>query len=229
MLFLKFFEDGAAVGDGVQVSIPDMSYLNKRNIVYIKGKKGKSTVKYDSTTNKIYRDFAIEYLTFEATQSGTFRFSGATTAHTLSYSLDGGTTWTTLAHNTDTPTITAGSKIMWKGNLTPSGTSGIGKFNSTGNFNACGNIMSLLYGDNFVGQTDLTGKNWAFSRLFDGNVLLNESAIVNAQNLILPATTLAGGCYNSMFEGCSTLTIAPELPAPHRGAVRGDRFTYYDR
>ena len=29
----------------------------------------------------------------------------------------------------------------------------------------------------------------------------------------LPATTLAPGCYCNMFEGCSNLTTAPELPA----------------
>ena len=29
----------------------------------------------------------------------------------------------------------------------------------------------------------------------------------------LPATTLVGGCYQSMFEGCSSLATAPSLPA----------------
>jgi hypothetical protein len=29
----------------------------------------------------------------------------------------------------------------------------------------------------------------------------------------LPATTLAGSCYDSMFYGCTSLTTAPELPA----------------
>ena len=29
----------------------------------------------------------------------------------------------------------------------------------------------------------------------------------------LPATTLANGCYSSMFSGCTALTTAPELPA----------------
>jgi hypothetical protein len=30
---------------------------------------------------------------------------------------------------------------------------------------------------------------------------------------VLPATTLASDCYNSMFRGCTSLTTAPELPA----------------
>ena len=29
----------------------------------------------------------------------------------------------------------------------------------------------------------------------------------------LPATTLANDCYNNMFKGCTGLTTAPELPA----------------
>ena len=29
----------------------------------------------------------------------------------------------------------------------------------------------------------------------------------------LPATTLAGSCYRNMFNGCTSLTTAPELPA----------------
>ena len=30
---------------------------------------------------------------------------------------------------------------------------------------------------------------------------------------ILPATTLARSCYQEMFQGCTSLTTAPELPA----------------
>jgi len=44
---------------------------------------------------------------------------------------------------------------------------GIGKFtNSTASFDIEGNIMSLLYGDNFEGQTNLTGKTNAFIYIF---------------------------------------------------------------
>ena len=37
------------------------------------------------------------------------------------------------------------------------------------------------------------------------------SNLVNAPEL--PATTLAGGCYSGMFNGCTSLVNAPELPA----------------
>ena len=71
-----------------------------------------------------------------------------------------------------------------------------------------GNVMSLIYGDNFVNQTDLTGINNAFYRLFYQNTKL-----ISAENLILPAITLSEYCYNQMFQGCTSLTTAPELPA----------------
>ena len=146
-----------------------------------------------------------QYLTFIPVEDSTFKFSKAG----LSYSLDDGSTWTELAANTDTPTVPAESKILWKNNttLTPSSSNGIGAFSSSKNFDASGNVMSLLFGDNFAGQTSLSGKAYAFHFLF------KNSKVRNAENLALPATTLASGCYTNMFYGCTSLTAAPELPA----------------
>lgn len=150
-------------------------------------------------------DYSKDYLTFEALEDGTFKLP----RNALQYSIDGGETWETLAANTATPTITAGSKIIWKQTgLTTSPSDGIGTFSATGNFNASGNIMSLYYGDDFVGQTDLTGKYYAFTKLF-----ANNAKLVSTTNLVLPATTLAQNCYGGMFYGCTSLTSAPELPA----------------
>ena len=92
--------------------------------------------------------------------------------------------------------------------MTPDSSYGISTFSATGNFKAFGNIMSLYYEDNFISQTDLTGKNYAFHKLFNGNTQL-----VDAENLILPATTLASYCYSNMFRDCTSLTTAPKLPA----------------
>ena len=158
-------------------------------------------------SNKLWpaHDYSKDYLTFEAIEDATFKF----TKNSLQYSLDDGSTWTTLAANTATPTVLAGNKILWKQTgLTPS-SSGIGIFSATGNFEASGNIMSLYYGDGFVGQNNLTGKNYAFRSLFNGNGML-----INVKNLILPATTLSTYCYHQMFYGCSSLTTPPIiLPA----------------
>lgn len=146
-----------------------------------------------------------DYLTFTATSSGTFKFSRAG----LSYSTDG-STWTTLAANTNTPTIAAGQKIYFKGTLTPSSGVGIGAFSSTVNFTASGTPMSLLFGDDFKGQTSLSGKSYAFFNLFD-----SCSKLTSIDDLLLPATTLAFSCYQSMFKYCTGLTSIPTdlLPA----------------
>ena len=212
MKHIRYFLNSQTIGgEGVKVDLPNVSYLEGENTLFISGNKGQATVIVNNNTGEIEvekPDYSQMYLTFEAIESGTFKFSGATSAHTLSYSLDDGTTWTSLAHDTDTPIINAGNKIMWKGNLTPHGTKGIGKFVATGKFDAYGNIMSLLYGDNFVGQTSLTGKTDVFSYLFS-----NNTKVVSALNLILPATTLTSKCYWYMFQGCTSLTTGPALPA----------------
>ena len=158
--------------------------------------------------NPIPPDYSKEYLTFVAKTDGTFKFSGSTTANTLSYSLDNGSTWTALANDTDSPIVTSGSKILWKGTCTPQSGNGIGRFTSTAQFDAEGNAMSLLFGDDFEEQTSLNGKNFALFRLFNENTNL-----VSTENLSLPAITLADNCYAEMFYGCTSLTTAPTLPA----------------
>ena len=154
--------------------------------------------------NPIPYDYSKDYLTFVAKEDGTFKLS----TNTVSYSTDDGETWTELAANTVSPTITAGNKIMWKGTITPSSSNGVGTFSATGNFDVQGNVMSLLYGDNYKDQTDLAGKTYAFYQLF-----YNNRKVVNAENLSLPATTLASYCYKNMFQSCTRLTTAPVLPA----------------
>ena len=149
-------------------------------------------------------DYSQQYLTFVAKESGTFKLSG----NSVSYSLDSGSTWASLASNTNSPTVAAGNKILWKATLTPTSTKGVGRFSSTGQFDVEGNAMSLLYGDNFQNQTSLSGKNYAFRRLFSGC-----TTVASAENMSLPATTLANDCYNAMFNGCTSLATAPALPA----------------
>ena len=148
-------------------------------------------------------DYENQYLTFEAIENGTFTFTGRN-SNSLSYSLDDGQTWTALASGSASPTVTAGNKIMWKGTCTSDAT-GSGKFSSTGTFNAYGNTMSIVHGDNFRNSITISG--YQFASLF------NNTKVVNAENLVLPSTTLATACYLGMFKDCTGLTSAPELPA----------------
>ena len=100
--------------------------------------------------------YSTQYLTFVAVSAGTFSFEGSSSStinnSSIQYTIDNGSTWYTLNRGVQSPTISAGQKIMWKGNLKPTGY-GIGMFYSTQKFNVEGNIMSLLYGDNFASQT----------------------------------------------------------------------------
>ena len=79
---------------------------------------------------------------------------------------------------------------------------------STAEFSAYGNIMSLINSTSYSGLTTLssTNKN-AFKSLFE------MSSIVEAAELLLPATTLSYGCYAGMFNLCDKLVSCPELPA----------------
>ena len=139
-----------------------------------------------------------------ALESGAFGFTHSVDGAVLYYSKNDGE-WTAL---TGTVAVTQGDVVRFKGELTPVTDKGIGTFTSTGDFDAEGNVMSLLYGDNFKGQTDLTGKDYAFRSLFK-----SCANVVSAENLSLPATTLADWCYTNMFDSCTSLITAPALPA----------------
>lgn len=145
------------------------------------------------------------YFAFTAIDDCTFVFDRTSnTSNVIRYSLDSGATWSNLSYNVQ---VQSGNEVWWKGEMTSN--NGIGRFyHSSGRFSVKGNIMSLLFGDNFENQTSLSGYNQAFSRLFD-----SCSGLTSAENLILPATTLSNDCYDQMFADCTSLTAAPVLSA----------------
>lgn len=178
-----------------------------------------------------------QYLTFIPLENSTFKITNNfDNSETILYSLDEGLNWNTLKLNTSTPIITSGNKILWKGRLSYNN-DGIGQFSSTGQFNVKGNVMSLLYGDDYIDKTEFTDStpgHQPFHLLFASTDVVDASKLVlpattltdfcysnmfvNCKSLvkaprILPATTLANSCYYAMFSGCRNLTTAPELPA----------------
>ena len=189
-------------------------YLYKQQVSYDNGitwsdtletvPSGSPIATYSTLADCEAHDYSLDYLTFVAQESGRFSFTPRYN-NVISYSLDSGTTWT----EGSVVTVSSGDVVMWKGEMEPFPNNflGIGLFSSNGRFIAQGNIMSLLYGDNFEGQTDIR-YNGAFITLFD-----NCTTLTSAENLILPATTLAEFCYYRMFQRCTSLTTAPELPA----------------
>lgn len=138
------------------------------------------------------------------------------------YKSTDGNTWqsmgSTSATKAITATIPANGRLYLKARANTWGymTSGniltSNYITTSGKYNVGGNIMSLLYADDFEGQTVLsdTLNKYAFFYLFGKEDYGN---LINAKDLILPATELSQYCYNGMFDGCYNLVSAPELPA----------------
>ena len=160
-------------------------------------------------------DYTTEYLTFNILSAGTINWTASNTAitKTVDYKLNDGE-WTSITSNTGSsaPTITvnSGDKIQFRGNNEQYATSesNYNSFSgSTALFEAEGNIMSLIYGDDFKNNLTISS-TYAFANLFR-----DCANLVSAENLVLPATTLKFMCYGSMFRYCTSLTTAPALPA----------------
>ena len=156
--------------------------------------------------------YASQYLTFKCAEGVNSMTISAWLTGNVSYSLNNGASWNTLlGDGSDSITVQQGVSVMFKGNLTPDvDYYGIGSFQIYAQFEAEGNIMSLLYGDDFIGKTqpkiDGVGHfGWMF----------NSLPISNIDNLVLPMTTLTTQCYMGMFGDCNYLTRIPSgfLPA----------------
>ena len=149
--------------------------------------------------NVIFRKkYELPYLTITALEDG------LTVSFTTScqYSLNG-TDWNGLPANTITPAINTGEKIYFKAMSVPNGN----QFTVSKHFNLSGNCMSMIFGDEAQGETDLIGCDNAFSMLFA------FTPVVNVSPNFLPAITLVDNCYDGMFQGCTSLVTAPELPS----------------
>ena len=175
------------------------------------------------------RDYSKEYLTIEAVDNSVLvefilgATSGMSVSKDIQYSKDK-SSWTTVSFgnssggNIQGVGINKGEKLYLRGdNTTYSDYSdddnnqfyhcSIKITGYNGNAKLYGNIMSLLYADNFVNQTTLYNR-CTFSHLFS-----SSTALTDASNLILPATTLSEQCYDAMFTDCSSLISIPKLPA----------------
>ena len=149
-------------------------------------------------------------LTIEAITAGTIVVQSPKNG--MKYSLNGGAKQpVSEACSTANIPVEAGDKVAFYGD----GTS-ITKYDGTvitgsGDGFTCkvyGNIMSLVDENNYETATTLPNVDYVFYELFSGN-----TALTDASQLLLPATTLANYCYYSMFRNCVNLTAAPALPA----------------
>ena len=156
----------------------------------------------------------------------TVNYSTTSTSGTLlSYSVDGGLTWNqpigipSQDHRywKQQFRLDPGIPTLFKGIYTKTSFNhAVGHFDDNtvpgvhhdGVITIEGNIMSLIYGDDFIGKKSISGYSYVFQELFNGFGLLKS-----AENLKLPATNLSVWCYQGMFAYCVNLEAAPELPA----------------
>lgn len=150
-------------------------------------------------------DYSMRYFTLSIRNPGYIYWKG-NQAISVDYRINGGE-WTTITSSQyNPPRITAetADEIEFRGinqSYRYSNFSG-----STASFDVYGNIMSLVYGDNFIDTYTLQTYD-AFSGF------LRDTSVIEAHNLVLPATALTSNCYTRMFSGCTSLLSTPALPA----------------
>ena len=96
---------------------------------------------------------------------------------------------------------------------TTKATNFIGRFIMTGTIAASGSIMSIIYGESLTKEQNLImpHNKLVFYQGSTDSIFNGCTSLTAAPEL--PATTLTDNCYNNMFKGCTSLTAAPELPA----------------
>lgn len=167
-------------------------------------------------------DFADDYLTFNITGAGDINWKRRynETACSIQYSLNGGA-WTTLTPDTIGAKVyglVPGDVVRFKGNNTqyPYGhtfgnpdTVPVG-YVTTAQFTMSGNIMSMIYGDDFIDKTSFpSGTTYNLGNLFN-----TVTGLTSAENVVLPVTSLTDSCYSRLFKNCSGLTKSPKtIPA----------------
>lgn len=155
-----------------------------------------------------YIDYSGEQLTLIARTSGTIEYHGASIRYATEKYEWG---WNFNDSRTRfTINVTAGDEIALANDneftntkMQPNSFSA-----STASFDVKGNIMSLFYyEDEFSGKTSFMGSGYTLDGFFA------NSNVVDASNLLLPATTLKEGCYRGMFANCASFVGAPQIQA----------------
>ena len=172
------------------------------------------------------------YVTFTAQQdNSSIGLNRLSTNQTLEYSTDN-SVWNTL-NTTTNISLNNGDKVYVRGKLSAyNTTTNHTRFKMSGKIAASGNTNSLWnYEDlnaplkqycGFMMFYDCTGlidaseltlgtSNTTLAQNCYGYMFQNCSSLKTAPEL--PATTLAPYCYVAMFYDCNSLTTAPELPA----------------
>lgn len=173
----------------------------------------------------LWRKFINDYFTIKVVSSGTINFYFS--MENAEMSINGGQ-FTRIG--VSAYTVTAGDVIRLRG-TEPfyAGSTAHIRGDGAVKYIVYGNIMSLIYGDDFPDkQTDFRCSNFFknCTSIIDASGLILPSASTNSSYQLmfdgctslskapeLPATALSEQCYVGMFHGCTSLLEAPELPA----------------
>ena len=199
----------ATVGTNSNAQALPVGELSKGNAVTVKY-NGRLKVKSVTATTDAELVTLATPLTIEAITAGTIRVNiNGELSTGMKYSKNGGTK-TDITSTTTIEGLKAGDKVQFysngTGNTAWSNDPEVNISGGTAEVKAYGNIMSLLDEERFATKTDL--QNYAFFGLF-----LDNTTLIDASELLLPAATLTASCYQQMFQGCTSLTKAPKLPA----------------
>lgn len=121
--------------------------------------------------------------------------------------------WETLGTTSTTAitrTITPGSKLYLRCNTNSWGSTNtqLAYNNITGVSKVGGNILSLIWGGDFVNHFEMKTTTYVFYQIFYMNTTLKDTS-----SLLLPSTVARSNSYDGMFYGCTSLLNTPELPA----------------
>ena len=215
-------DTGLVTGDAVFDALAlkeDLS--NKVNVV----NSNSTDIQYP-TAKAVYNaiprdDYNNQYLTLRFNANCPLKFTPRN-GYKLFYKLDDND-WEQL---TEEISVIGGSKVLLKGDTSEMTSTGrIGSFEDyVGNnqvpsrvIDIYGNVMSLLYGDNFRDNQSTMG-DFTFSSLFE-----HCKWVRYLENLILPATTLSVMAYANMFSDCGCITPPRTLPAMY---IAQSAYTY---
>ena len=151
-------------------------------------------------------NYCCDYLTIEALSGGTLYWYSESKMNnsTIKYSKNGGE-WTNVTSSnngsgTTIETVESGDIIRFKGDNNNYANY---QFKTDFKYIVYGNIMSLINSTSFKTLKTLPS-TYTFQDLFKEN-----TGLISAENLILPATALTYYCYEAMFAYCTNLITAP--------------------
>lgn len=188
--------------NGRRVQVGD-TYNNITVKSIVEAEEGETINRVNYNKTEYEKQFEVP-LTFDIQSNGNVVVAGQN--YDLEYKKNDGE-WTVVNPETEYVEIlvVSGDTVQFRGD----NSGGIGNSifqNTTCQFAAEGNVMSLLSKQNFSTATRVPSSSFV-------GLFADCTGFTDASELLLPATTLADFCYGSMFSGCTSLTTAPELPA----------------